>query len=45
MLSKTDTLSDRYKAYGKGGIAILFKNSLQFSVNVLWNMDTKLIVG
>ena len=45
-VAKAEILPPDYKAYhGKGGIAILYKKSLQFSVNVIEETGSNRIVG
>ncbi|CAC5396961.1 unnamed protein product [Mytilus coruscus] len=45
-ISKADALPRGYNAYhGKGGIAILYKTSLQFSVNELCDINSSRIAG
>ncbi|CAC5381921.1 unnamed protein product [Mytilus coruscus] len=45
-ISKADALPRGYNAYhGKGGIAILYKTSLQFSVNEICDINSSRIAG
>ena len=43
-ITKADSLPHPYDAY-HGGAAILYKRSLQFSINEMHNLDSERIVG
>ena len=44
-VGKADVLSHNYNGYGKGGIAILYKCTLQFSVHEIYDTYSERIVG
>ena len=45
-IGKADFLPNSYNAHhGKGGIAILYKNTLQFAVNEIFDTESQRIVG
>lgn len=46
VFSKTDSLPNTYNAYhGKGGIAIMYKSTLDFYVNEIENIDSERVLG
>ena len=45
-ICKADDIPDNYSAYhGKGGIAILYKSTLQFHINEIYDTNSERIVG